>query len=283
MALAKGMAAVKASIERSQQGSGPKTYDQTNWFYWTAGESKALRFLTDSNDIFVVPVHENVPTHDGKKKTFVCRSAFDAKCELCAREKGTPGAYRRDVGYGVAVLREEVKVDGKTTGYRDVTSEYNETVDGKVVTKKKPYVGIVAQGMRNFWNQIAVISEKYGSLRDREIEILRQGQGTDTTYMAFALPEKVITDKDGNPNMDERYAKFLPDVEAFLNRIGSQEYYDAQLHGIVKEKKDNNSFANKPSSTPAAAADDEYAEDEYVSIDEETTAERLQRKLAAQQ
>ena len=279
MALAKGMAAVKASIERSQQGGGgPKTYDQTNWFYWTAGEAKALRFLTDSNDIFVVPVHENVPTHDGKKKTFVCRSAFDAKCELCAREKGTPGAYRRDVGYGVAVLREEVKVEGKTTGYRDVTSEYTDTVDGKVVTKKKPYVGIVAQGMRNFWNQIAVISEKYGSLRDREIEILRQGAGTDTTYMAFALPEKPIE------NIDTRYAKFMPDVEVFLNRIGSQEYYDAQLHGIVKEKSDKKPFTNTNSSASFESdEDDEYGEDDFVSIDEETTADRLKRKLAAQQ
>ena len=277
MALAKGMAAVKASIERSQQNSGgPKTYDQTNWFYWTAGEAKALRFLTDSNDIFVVPVHENVPTHDGKKKTFVCRTAFDAKCELCAREKGTPGAYRRDVGYGVAVLREEVKEDGKTTGYRDVTSEYTDTVDGKVVTKKKPYVGIVAQGMRNFWNQIAVISEKYGSLCDREIEILRQGAGTDTTYMAFALPEKTIE------NIETRYAKFMPDVEAFLNRIGSQEYYDAQLHGIEKPKENKSFSDNTSASSSSSFSDDEYAEDEYVSIDEETTADRLKRKLAAQ-
>ena len=279
MALKKGMAAVRESIERSQgRSSGPKTYTETNWFYWTAGESKALRFLTDSQDIYVVPVHENVPTHDGKKKTFVCRTAFDATCELCARGHGNPGAYRRDVGYGVAVQREEVyeQVDGerKLTGYRDVTSEYEETIDGKVVTKKKPYVGIVSQGMRNFWNQIAVISEKYGSLRDREIEILRQGAGTDTTYMAFALPEKAIE------NIDDRYKKFVPDVEAFLNRIGSQEYYDAQLHGIVKEKEP----FNGPSSTSPAVVseDDDYAEDEFVSIEEETTADRLRRKMADQ-
>jgi len=274
MALKKGMAAVRESIERSQKSSGPRTYETTNWFYWSAGESKALRFLTDSADIYVVPVHENVPSHDGKKKTFVCREAFDAKCELCAREVGAPGRYRRDVGYGIAILREEVREDGKITGYRDVTSEYTETVDGKVVTKKKPYVGIVSQGMRNFWNQIAVISEKYGSLRDREIEIMRQGAGTDTTYMAFALPEKEIE------NMDSRYAKFVPDVEAFLNRIGSQEYYDAQLHGVVKEKE----TGDKPASTPVATSDDdEYGDEEYVAIEEETTAERLRRKMANQQ
>jgi len=269
MAIKKGMAAVRESIERSQKSTGPKTYTETNWFYWTAGETKALRFLTDSNDIFVVPVHENVPTYDGKKKTFVCRSVFDASCELCARGKGEPGAYRRDVGYGIAVLREEVKEDGKTTGYRDVTTTYEETVDGKTVTKKKPYVGIVSQGMRNFWNAIAVISEKYGSLRDREIEIMRQGQGTDTTYMAFPLDKKEIE------NIDTRYAKFLPDVEAFLNRIGSQEYYDAQLHGVIKEK------SSTSSSTPVSD-DDEYADEEFVAIEEETTADRLRRKMAGQ-
>ena len=278
MALKKGMAAVRESIERSQsqKGSGPKTYQETHWFHWAPGETKSLRFLTDSADIFVVPVHENVPTFDGKKKTFACRSVFDAPCELCARPDKSPGRYRRDVGYGVAVLREEVyeEVDGerKLTGYRDVTSTYEAVVDGKTVTKKKPQVGIVSQGMRNFWNQIAVISEKYGSLRTREIDIIRNGQGTDTTYMAFAGPEKEIE------NIDERYAKFLPDVEAFLKRIGSQEYYDAKLRGVVKEKE-----TASAASISVASNDDEYAEDEYVSIDEETTADRLRRKMAGQQ
>ena len=139
MALKKGMAAVRESIERSQRSSGPKTFTETNWFYWRAGETKALRFLTDANDIFVVPVHENVKAVDGKNKTFVCRSAFDASCELCAAK-----AYKRDMGYGVAVLREEVyeEVDGqrKLTGYRDVTSTYEAVVDGKTVTKRKPWV-----------------------------------------------------------------------------------------------------------------------------------------------
>ena len=79
--------------------------------------------------------------------------------------------------------------------------------------------------------------------------------------------------------MDARYAKFVPDVEAFLNRIGSQEYYDAQLHGVVADKKDD------AKSTPATAVsdDEEYGDEEYVAIEEETTAERLRRKMANQQ
>jgi len=267
MALKKGMAAVRESLDKAQRSNaGTNTYTETNWFYWKAGESKAIRFLTDANDIYIVPVHENVETFDSKKKTFVCRQAFDASCELCANK-----TYRRDVGYGVAVLREEVyeEVDGvrKLTGYRDATSNYEVEEDGKTVIKKKPYVGIVSQGLRNFWNQIAVISEKYGSLKDREIEILRQGAGTDTTYMAFALDKKEID------NIDTRYTKFVPDIEGFLNRIGSEEYYQAQLHGIKPEEK----------TTPAAAssyAEEEYAEDEYVALDEQTTADRLRAKMA---
>ena len=263
MALKKGMEAVKESLERSQRSSSPTTYTETNWLYWKAGETKAIRFLTDSNDIFVVPVHENVPSYDGKTKTFVCRKTFDAACELCDNK-----VYRRDVGYGIAVLREEVKEDGKTVGYRDVTSTYEVEENGKTVLKKKPYVGIISQGMRNFWNQIAVISEKYGALNEREIEIMRQGAGTDTTYMAFALDKKEIE------NIDTRYAKFVPDIEAFLNRIGSQEYYDAQLRGIKPEAKDDFSTP-----TTSKAVEDEYEDEEYVDIEEATTADRLKAKL----
>ena len=265
MALKKGMSAVKESLERSQRSSTPTTYTETNWFYWKAGESKAIRFLTDANDIYIVSVHENVDVLEGKPKTFVCRKNFDAPCELCDQK-----VYRRDVGYGIAVLREEVyeEVDGvrKLTGYRDSTTNYETEENGKTVIKKKPYVGIVSQGLRNFWNQIAVISEKYGSLRDREIEILRQGAGTDTTYMAFALDAKPIE------NIDTRYTKFVPDVESFLNRIGSQEYYDAQLRGIKPEPK-------VETATTSSYEEDEYAEDEYVALDEQTTAERLRAKM----
>ena len=261
MSLKKGMSAVRESLERSQR-SNSGNREETNWFYWKAGDTKAIRFLTDSNDIFVVPVHENVQTVDGKNKTFVCRQAFDSTCELCASK-----TYRRDVGYGVAVLREPVYEEGTRNikGYRDVTSTYETEENGKTVTKKKPYVGIVSQGMRNFWNQIAVISEKYGSLRDREIEVLRQGAGTDTTYMAFALDKKEIED------IDTRYAKFMPDIEGFLTRIGSEEYYQAQLHGIKPEVKD------EPFET---VVEDEYEDEDYAPLDEESTAERLRKRMA---
>jgi len=266
MALKRGMAAVKESLERSQKSSSPKgNYVETNWFYWKAGETKAIRFLTDSDNILIVAVHENVPAHDGKTKTFACRKNWDAACELCDQK-----VYRRDVGYAAAVLREEVRDEtGKVTGYRDVTDTYETEENGKTVTKRKPYVGIVSQGLRNFWNQIAVISEKYGDLREREVEIMRQGAGTDTTYMAFALDPKPIE------NIDTRYTKFLPDIEGFLTRIGSPEYYDAQLRGVVKEKPQESASVASDS-----YEDEDYADEEYAPLEEETVADRLRKKLA---
>jgi len=267
MALKKGMAAVKESLEKSERKptSGTK-YERTNWIGWKGGETKVLRFLTDASDIYVVPVHENVETHDGGKRTFVCRGAFDADCELCST-----GAYKRDLGYGIAALREPAyeEVDGqkKHVGYRDVVETYESQEDGKTVVKKKPYVGIVSQAMRNFWSGISLISEKYGSLKDRDIEIVRQGAGVETQYMPFALDKKEIA------NIDERYAKFIPNLEAFLERIGSQEYYDQQLHGVKAEVKSE-------SSSSESYDDDEYEEDTYVVLEEETEAERLRKKLA---
>jgi len=272
MALKKGMGAVKESLAKSQnRNSGSNKYETTNWFGWKAGETKVLRFLTDSDGIYVVPVHEQVEGFDGRKKTFACREAFESSCELCANK-----VYRRDVGYGIAVLREEVyeEIDGQRTltGYKDVVETYETEEDGKTVTKRKPYVGIVSQGMRNFWAGISLISEKYGSLKDREIEIIRQGQGTDTQYMPFALDKKTIE------NIDERYKKFVPDLEAFLTRIGSEDYYAAQLHGIKKEAPASTSSSSSSSSSDSY--DDEYEEDSYEGLNEETEAERLRKQLA---
>jgi len=265
MALKKGMAAVRESLERNQRPSGGSNkFEKTNWFGWKAGETKVLRFLTDDKDILIVPVHENVENHQGQKRTFVCRQAFDVDCELCEAK-----AYRREIGYGLAVLREpvyeEVDDQKKMVSYKDATETYETEVDGKTVTKKRPYVGIVSQGLRNFWSNIALINEKYGSLKDRDIEIVRQGAGVDTQYMPFALDKKEIE------NIDARYAPFLPKLEEFLTRIGSEEYYQAQIHGVTKEKAQT--------STSTETFEDEYEDDDYLDFNEETEADRLRKKL----
>ena len=259
----RGREAINESLAKSS-GGGKSDYAQTNWISWKAGETKTIRFLTDIDDILVVAVHSMVDTHDGKKANFVCRSVFDAPCELCAAD-----VYKRDAGYGIAVVRQPVydTVDGanKIVGYEDQVVEYDDETPQGIVKKRKPVVGIVNQSMRNFWNTLTLVHEKYGSFKDFDMEIVRQGKTTDTTYVSFPLPVKPIE------NIDERYENFIPDLEGFLTRIGSQEYYDSRLHGIVAEKKDNEPpFV--PASAPNLNLDD---------IDgEQTMADRLKAKYA---
>ena len=123
--------------------------------------------------------------------------------------------------------------------------------------------------MRNFWNTIALVHEKYGSLRDFDMEIHRQGSGTETNYVSFPLPPKPIDE------MDNRHNEFVPDLEGFLNRIGSKEYYDSRLHGIVPDEKNDkkqNAFNSPVITAPERSGFD---------IDEETVlADRLKQKLS---
>ena len=235
----RGREAINESLARSS-GGGKNDYPETKWISWKSGETKTVRFLTDIDDILVVSVHSMVDTHDGKKSNFVCRSVFDAACELCAAD-----VYKRDSGYGIAVVRQAVYdvVDGnnKIVGYEDQVVEYDAETPQGIVRQKKPVVGIVNQSMRNFWNTLTLVHEKYGSLKEFDMEIVRQGAMTDTTYVSFPLPAKPID------NIDERYESYVPDLEGFLTRIGSQEYYDSRLHGIVADDNGSKSaFASPP-------------------------------------
>lgn len=246
MALRKGREHLKKAAAKSGGD-----FQGSRFFYWEDGETKVLRFLTDAEDIITVYVHEMVPTHDGKQKGFICRQEFGEQCELCDGE-----VKRREKGYGIAVWREEVREGGKIVGYQDVTEE--EEKDGK--TKTVPWVGIVAQGPKNFWSMLDAAYDKYGSIRERDFELMRKGKSTDTQYHMFPIDPIEI------PNIDERYKNYLPDLEGMLGRMGSAEYYDKHLRGITKDddgKKDN-------SSQPAQKGDDD--------LDDETEFEKLRKK-----
>lgn len=270
----------------------------TKFLSWGDNESKVVRFLTSADDIIFVDIHEFVQSHDGKKRSYVCRENFGDECELCARPFGSkqpPETMRREVGYGVVVLREPKYIKDPETGrnvrefggspenpyplHRDAVVEYE--LDGKMV--KAPYVAIINQGIR-FWGQIAVHSSRMDnqgiSLPDRDFEIIRMGKGTQTTYSVIPAYGTAINDLG-------KYNQYLPDIEGLLRRMGSQEYYDRYLHGVEAAKQDSNparsNFASN--TTPVATSpvtnswedDDEY-EDE-VTIEEDTYGDKLKSEL----
>jgi len=294
MSLKRGMSVVNEAMAKlSNQNRDYSKGLTTKFLSWGDNESKVVRFLTSADDIIFVDIHEFVQSHDGKKRSYVCRENFGAECELCKRPFGSkqaPEAMRREVGYGVVVLREPKFTNDPETGrnvrvfggssenpypeHRDAVVEYE--VDGK--TQKAPYVAIINQGIR-FWGQIAVHASRLESqglsLTDRDFEIIRMGKGTQTTYSVIPAYGTAINDLG-------KYNPYLPDIEGLLRRMGSQEYYDRYLHGIEPVKDANNS-SNTPSASTNSVSNSWEDDDEYedeVSIEEDTYGAKLKSELA---
>ena len=292
MSLKRGMGVVNEALAKLNNQNKDYTRGLTTKFLsWGDNESKVVRFLTSADDIIFVDIHEFVTSHDGKKRSYVCRENFGAECELCKRPLGSkqpPETMRREVGYGVVVVREPKFTKDPETGrnvrvfagseenpypeHRDAVVEYEE--DGKPA--KAPYVAIINQGIR-FWGQIAVHSsrlENQGlSLVDRDFEIIRMGKGTQTTYSVIPAYGVAINDLG-------KYNPYLPDIESLIRRMGSQEYYDRYLHGIEVNKDSNNSKPTAAPSTPSTVSNSWEDDDEFEDDFEESTyAEKLKSEL----
>ena len=244
MALRKGKEHLDAATKRS---SG--NFSGSRFLHWEDGESKLIRFLTDTDDIVTVYLHEMVKGHNDKNYTLVCRKEFDKDCELCATE-----AKRREKSYGIAVEREEVREDGTLKGYRDVKTDSGE-----------PSVQVIAMGHKNFWSKFHVAAERFGTLCDRDYDVLRRGKSMDTDYHAFPLDPLPIE------NFDKKYEEFKPDVEKMLERMASDEWYDKCLRGIEPEKKDDS--GSKAASTASSESD-------YDLPDDDSELEKLRAKNA---
>jgi hypothetical protein len=234
MSFRKGLEAVQESIDRSN--NRPQRGSKKNFFKWENGESKYIRFLTEGDEIILTYFHEMILAHDGSKRSFVCRQEVDSPCELCDR-----GEKRRELGLGVAVAREEGKDENGKDSIVDVTMEVEvEDENGNKSLKTVPWVGILQQAPRNFWSAFWAIYDKSGTLKSRDYEVTRRGGGMETQYQPFWDLDVEI------PNIDTRYAKFLPDVEGMLEFMSGQEYYDKWLHG-VESNKDSGPVISKDS------------------------------------
>lgn len=256
---------IDAAIERAKSG-GSRT--PLNFFKWDDKETKVIRFLTEGTDVYLLNVHEWVPCQDGKHRSFICRKEVGEECELC-ENPNEQFNKKRELGFALAVLREPVyeDVDGRKrqVSYQDYTEEYE---DEEGNTKIRPWVGIVRQAPSNFWSYISAVYEKKGSLRGLDLEIMRKGADKNTTYVVF--PGDPVVEI---PNIDERYAKFTPDLGAMLEGMGSKDYYNQHLHGISRDKSDN---GGSSSSAPSPAASSDSSD-----LDEETEFERLKAAQAA--
>lgn len=231
----KGMSHVEEAVARAASAGNNAN---TDWLGWKDQERHILRFLTGANDVIVIKVHEYIKGTKGYRN-FVCREEFGEYCPICKGEiAGLENTRPRELGYGLAVVRDTIvsEVDGskKVTGVKDKIVEVEENGE----TKKRPRVVIISQGPTNFWIILKALYERYGDWPNYDIEIMRQGSDTKTTYIPFQLPAVEIDKFDPNnplPSEDEvtdenkRYVRFAPDLEGMLKNMGSAKYYDTHL------------------------------------------------------
>lgn len=221
----KGIDKVQKSAQKGGGGGGART----RFINWESGETKTIRFLTEGDEIVLTNLHEWVTTHDGGHQTFVCRQEVGENCELCDK-----GIKRREMAYAVALERVPGKNAEGESIFKTKTEEIEvEDDNGKTQTKRVPVVGIIRQAPRNFWGWFYEAFDKSGTLLDRDFSITRRGKQKETTYQPYPEDKQVID--------LSKFEEFKPDLEGFLTRLASKEFYDKFLHGVTASKDEEDS------------------------------------------
>ena len=154
----------KKRLDKIKENSGKKLYP---FFLSKDGEEAEVRFLTEEPvNCYVHSVKES----NGKFSNYVCTSD---DCPLCA--DGDRPTYK-----GVYLI-----VDKREVEYEDS--------NGKTQTRKNQ-VRLYMQGMKVV-SQLDRISSKYG-LSNRNVNIVRLGTGTSTTYTIEKGDEEKLSVKE---------------------------------------------------------------------------------------
>lgn len=201
MAFTTGMQALKDAIKAGQEKAAAREASgggsSLNYFSWKAGDKKIIRFLTD--DILTEDFYLNIICKDGKTRSFLADPTDPDR--LRRYMSPTPGIgwkkefsgeivepYSSRQTVNIAVLREEVLQDGKMV-VRDHV--YEREINGQKYPSR--FFGIVQQAISNFWEPLTVsVYERYGSICDRDLEVIRSGAAKNTNY-SF-MPLQVVTE-----------------------------------------------------------------------------------------
>lgn len=189
-----GLQAINDAIADSKSGGGFS--GRLGYFALKDGETIALRFLTDIDDVLTVDFYEFVFPSDGSGKgsTFVVRPDLleDPSAEDYVR---TYGGVQKEFGgselldltpktrtVAIAVVQKEVVTEGKngrpSISYEDEWDTV-ETKAGKFEARK--FI-TVKMAYKNFWAPLVSHYDENGTLCDRIFKIKRTGAKTDTSY-----------------------------------------------------------------------------------------------------
>jgi hypothetical protein len=265
---------VQQLAERNS-GSSRRNSGFLGYIYWPSKvpqgqrNEKIVRFLHDG--VIVIWFHERMNFESGRRGDVVClRSpAIDNQkenCPLCDQELRY--AVR---GVGLAVEREE-KVEGSGASRRSVVSDRLYDIEDRETGQKStvPYLGTVKQGLSNFWNNLAPIAYRHGTVTNRDIQVTRSGSDTSTSY-SF-LPFDVDPDMDDIEKVLKHYDNILQGrspqevIMDRMNNLSSDQFYKRNLgENIFKGAKvatdddtvaggDGAGYAAQTDSVPGPAA-----------------------------
>jgi hypothetical protein len=204
-------------------------------------------------------------------------------CYICdVLHKDDPKSIKKPAKrtWAAAVLREEVKEDGKVVGYRDQTRTVTrKNSDGTVgETFEEPAVVNLNFGWKNFFSALETNANiNGGTLLDRDYLIIRKGADVDTVYIFMALDR--VPHSDGTTfdvRKPEHMVKYFPSALTIGSAAASDEY----LIPIIEGKAADDYFAtffdrtvvassnNSPvsSGTPSAAPVNDAANEELEAL-----------------
>lgn len=167
-------------------------------------------------------------------------------------EMKPPKDMAKEKTCGIVVLREEytVEIDGKTRRkVRDLIETRTwEDADGKTHTESGLVYGVVKMGFKNFWSTFVGYNGRYGTISDRDYEIQRKGNGTDTNYVI--MPLDVDPELETQAQRDERYK---PDVTLKDWILPKARYEEAEKwHGGAGKSAPASKSESSGSTTTAA-------------------------------
>jgi hypothetical protein len=158
--------------------------------------------------------------------------------------------------WALCCLREEVREDGKTVGYKDKLIEVKDK-DGN--TKLVRDIQVINMSTKNFFGHFTGMYHVYGTVRDRDYVVTRKGADKDTDYAPVPL-DKIPDHVPGSESW-AAYDEALKDQDIDLVKIMlercSKEYFEKFFipgAGESAAKAENTeaaeSAAEEPQDTP---------------------------------
>lgn len=181
-----GLDALRNAIKEGKDRQNGTGGGYLRWVTWKPGDRKIVRFLDDG--LIIGDYYNGIVGKDGKTTGFLVdpekgdfiqkygARGVDWRGQVVAEPK------TRKMAAGVVVLREEIP-SREGRGVDLVDHLFDLDIQGTGYPAR--YYGVVLQTLKLFWDQLGYLSQKYGTLTDRDYEIVREGEKLDTKYRIF--------------------------------------------------------------------------------------------------